>query len=182
MFIYLQMIDTEEDRSKFEQIYSNYKQTMFYAANRILNDDHEAEDAVHQAFLRVIENLDKINETNCHKTKAFLVAITEHISIDIYRKRKKNNLVSYDELEEYLPDSRSEEIGRNLDIINALERLPLNYSIVLRLKFSQGYSNSEIAEFLKISEENVRQRITRAKKKLAEILESMEDKEYKSND
>ena len=41
---------------------------------------------------------------------------------------------------------------------------------MLRLKFSQGYTNEEISKILKISEGNVRQRISRGKKKLAEIL------------
>jgi len=35
---------------------------MFYVANSILKDEHLAEDAVHQAFIKIIENLNKINE------------------------------------------------------------------------------------------------------------------------
>lgn len=42
-------------------------QTMFYTANRTIRDEYLAEDIVHQAFLRIIVNLDKINEINCHK-------------------------------------------------------------------------------------------------------------------
>jgi len=41
---------------------------MFYVANSILKDEHLAEDAVHQAFIRIIESLDKINEIKCPKT------------------------------------------------------------------------------------------------------------------
>lgn len=36
MMIYLQTIDTAEDRSKFEQLYEQYKQLMFYTAFQIL--------------------------------------------------------------------------------------------------------------------------------------------------
>lgn len=88
MFFYLALIEDESDKDKFERLYLNYRQTMFYAANRILHDTHLAEDAVHQAFLRVIDHLDKINENDGHKTRAFLVVIVEHLSIDLYRKRK----------------------------------------------------------------------------------------------
>lgn len=42
----------------------------------------------------------------------------------------------------------------------------------------QGYSNEEISEILKISEENVRQRISRGKKRLIEILAEGGDKFY----
>jgi RNA polymerase sigma-70 factor (ECF subfamily) len=50
MLIYLAMIELEEDRHKFEQLYITYKQTMFYVANSILGDEYLSEDVVHQAF------------------------------------------------------------------------------------------------------------------------------------
>ena len=92
MFIYLNMIESEEDKSKFEQIYNTHKQTMFYVANRIIKDQYLAEDIVHQAFLKIIDNLDKINEINCHKTRSFIVIIVQNLSIDFYRKRKREDI------------------------------------------------------------------------------------------
>lgn len=171
MLIYLNLIETEEDKRKFERIYLAYKQTMFYAANRILKDHHLSEDAVHQAFLRIVDNLDKIRENDCHKTRAFLVVVVEHISIDIYRKRKRENMVSFDELELYIADDTSHEDEVIDKVTSAILKLPINYSTVLRLKFSQGYNDVEIAEILNITQENVRQRISRAKKKLSELLQ-----------
>ena len=170
MLTYLALIETEEDKRKFERIYVSYKQTMFYAANRILNNVHTAEDAVHQAFLRILNHLEKINENDCHKTRAFLVVITEHIAIDIYRKQKRENTLSFDELEVYIADNSLPEHEVIDEVSAAIEKLPVNYSTVLRLKFSQGYSNSEIAQTLDITEENIRQRISRAKKRLSQIL------------
>lgn len=49
---------------------------------------------------------------------------------------------------------------------------------MLRLKYSQGYTNEEISKIFKISEGNVRQRISRGKKKLAEILAKEGEKSY----
>ena len=57
MMIYLQTIDTAEDRSKFEQLYEQYKQLMFYTAFQILKRPQDAEDAVHHAFLSIAENI-----------------------------------------------------------------------------------------------------------------------------
>ena len=51
MLIYLQAIESEEERSKFEQLYFQYRGLMYHVAMRILNNPHSAEDAVHQAFL-----------------------------------------------------------------------------------------------------------------------------------
>lgn len=90
MFFYLTMIENSSDQTKFEELYLTYKKTMFYVATDILKDAYLAEDAVHQAFIRIIENLDKINQIDCHKTRSFIVIITKNIAIDNYRKRKRN--------------------------------------------------------------------------------------------
>lgn len=76
MFLYLAMIDSDADKSKFEILYSEYKNLMYYTANRILRNSRDAEDVVHQAFLKVIEILDTISSPRCHKTRALLVTIT----------------------------------------------------------------------------------------------------------
>jgi RNA polymerase sigma-70 factor (ECF subfamily) len=171
MLVYLTLIDSEEDRRKFERIYTDYKQTMYYAAFRILKNIHDSEDAVHQAFIRLIDRMDKIDEGDRHKTRGFLVVITEHIAIDIYRKQKRQNCVSYDELEIFTPDDSAHAFDIENTVVEAILKLPVNYSTVLRLKYSQGYSDAEIADILGISEENVRQRISRAKKKLSALLQ-----------
>jgi RNA polymerase sigma-70 factor (ECF subfamily) len=49
--IYLSIIDSEQDKNKFEILYTTYRKLMFYVANRILKDQYLAEDAVHQAFI-----------------------------------------------------------------------------------------------------------------------------------
>ena len=53
------MIETEEDKVKFEQIYETYRDLMFRVASQILRNDHDAEDAVHQAFVSIIRVLIK---------------------------------------------------------------------------------------------------------------------------
>lgn len=170
MLIYLSMIELDEDKNKLEHLYTTYKQTMFYSANRILKDEYLAEDVVHQAFLRIIDNLSKIDKIDCHKTKGFIVIIVENIAIDFYRKRKRENNISFDKIEIYIEDIKAKDNFILSDIEEAILKLPINYSTVLRLRYSQGYSNKEVSQILNISEENVRQRISRARKRLAENL------------
>lgn len=59
MLVYLAMIEGPEERSKFEQIYEKYRALMFYRAKQILRDDRDAEDAVHEAFVRVANHIEK---------------------------------------------------------------------------------------------------------------------------
>lgn len=49
----LSLIDTEEKRSRFEYIYLTYRQDMFRLANSILNNEHDAEDAVEDVFIKL---------------------------------------------------------------------------------------------------------------------------------
>ena len=50
MLIYWQLIETEEDKSKFEEIYTEYRYLMQYLAYKRLHNKQDAEDAVHQVL------------------------------------------------------------------------------------------------------------------------------------
>ena len=52
MIVYLQLIETAEDRSKFEQLYEQYKQLMFYTAFQILKRPQDAEDAAPNSIVK----------------------------------------------------------------------------------------------------------------------------------
>lgn len=174
MLLYLSLIDTEEEKRKFIWLYENYRQTMYYAAYQILQNIHSSEDAVHQAFLRIIDHLDQIDESNESKTRGFLVVITQHIAIDCYRKRKREQLMDFNEQELLVPNTASDPVAECVDtdmVVQALLKLSVDDSAILRLKYAHGYSGAEIASILQITEDAVRKRISRAKKRLADILE-----------
>ena len=163
MFLYLAMIDSDADKSKFEILYSEYKNLMYYTANRILHNSSDAEDVVHQAFLKVIEILDTISSPRCHKTRALLVTITEHKAIDLYREKQRRNVLPL--AEEYIGAAPAA----------AIASLPPRYRSVLLLRYDCGYSNAEIANILDTTEPNVRKLIQRAKEKLSAALSGMEE-------
>ena len=175
MLIYLSLLDSEEEISKFELIYNTYKKQMYYTANNILKDSHLAEDAVHNAFLRIINNLEKIEDINSHKTKGLIVIIVKNVSIDIYRKNKKerDNTIFIDDLD-YI--NGYDEINKNDigDLEIAISKLPENYKQVFLLKFSHELTDNEISEILDIKPDNVRKRISRGREKLKNILKKME--------
>ena len=83
MLIYLQMIESEEDKSKFEALYNQYKQAMYAAAYRVVKNQYDAEDAVHQAFLSLIKNLDKIKPVDCPETRSYVVITSENKAIGL---------------------------------------------------------------------------------------------------
>ena len=55
------------------------------------------------------------------------------------------------------------------DVEEAILKLPINYSIVLRLKYSQGYTNEEISKILKYLRKCTIKRISRVKERIRRV-------------
>lgn len=176
MLLYLNLIDTEEDKTKFEDIFNSYKKTMYYVANGILKDEHYSHDAVQNSFFKIIKHIDKIENVKCNKTKGFIVTIVRNSSIDIYRKLQieKNKVLK---LEEEMQVFEKEVYDTN-DLSNKVEiailKLPERYKQVFFMKYSQGFHDDKISEILDISPSTVRTRVKRGKEKLKNILDEME--------
>ncbi len=165
LLIYLQMIESEADKSKFEQLYLNYRSLMLRVAMSILHNEQDAEDAVHQAFLAILNNLEKISSVDCLQTKSYIVIIVERKSIDLIRERKK--VVGLDD---------EAEVGIEIPmpgdspLADALAKLPPRYREVLQLRFFAGYSIKEVAALLGIEYGAVQRLLLRAKDALEKRL------------
>ena len=96
--LYLQMLDNEEDKSRFERFYLLYRGLMYHVAMKLLHNEMDAEDAVHQAFLAILQHFSKIRTIDCPETRAYSVIITERKAIDLLRERKR---LSDEEPEEF---------------------------------------------------------------------------------
>lgn len=168
--VYLQMIETEEDKSKFEILYEEYRDLMRHVAFSVLHNEDDAEDAVHSAFIKIIENIKKIDDPKCHKTKSFIVTICERKAIDTYRAKARHPQSLFSE----------ETVGLEVDydgsfgLALCVAQLPPRYRQVLSLKYHQGLSAKEIAKLMDISEANVRKLEQRAREKLFELYETEE--------
>lgn len=167
MLIYLSMIDTPEERDLFEVIYTKYRYLMLHVANKVLQNHHDAEDAVHEAFLSVIKNFDKFSDVESPKTRSLIVLIVERKAIDILRKKHKENLAEINE------DILGIEVPApgDLGVADAIVRLSANHREVLLMRFDIGLTNREIAKLLDITESGVRKLLGRAKRELRSELQ-----------
>ena len=84
----LLLIDSEEDQRKFEELYHRYKQLMFHVSRDYFHTESAVEDAVQEAFIRIIKNFSKIGEINCPQTKHFIVIVVRSTCIDLLRTGK----------------------------------------------------------------------------------------------
>lgn len=172
LLFYISMLDSDEDKHIFIELHDEYSQLMYRIAYGILRDSSLAEDAVQESFIRILKNFDKVIKKKCPQTQKYFVNIVRSISIDIYRKRKKQNALSFDEFEESIADDfeNIDDMLDGLEIEKCILQLPKSYYIILSLKYADGYTYKEIASILDISEENVKKRLLRARNRLRKIL------------
>lgn len=171
LLIYLAMLDGEDEKSKFESLYLTYRKLMFHVANSILKDESLAEDAVHHAFVKILENFHKLDDVLCHKTKSYVVIIVRNTAINLYHQRNRHATIHLEDVE-YCLNTEPISTVENMDhLTKAILKLPAIYKDVLVLRYVQDFSYEEIARMMDISEATVRKRIERAKRRLQEILE-----------
>lgn len=167
------VFDTIEETVLAEKLYNKYSKFMFKVAYTILRDNVITEDAVQQAFIKVINNLNKINENEEKKTRNFIGLITKNTAIDIYNKVKNEPIA--------LDNNYTANIKYDISCIiidrETIDRLKIHikalkpiYQTPLFLYAEQGLSVNEIAEILDIKPKTVQKRIERARAQLINAL------------
>jgi len=164
--LYLQMLDTPEEQVRFEQIYQKYRGLMYHVADNILHNSQDAEDAVHNAFLRVIRHFSKFRDAPARDIAPQLVVITKNEAISVLRKKK-----------DAVPLEDQEDFAETLDavagyhsLVDSFRRLPQTYRAAMEMKLL-GYSDGEIAAKLGLSKTAVSTRISRGRRLLRDIVE-----------
>lgn len=171
VLVYLSMIEGPEERNKFEIVYQQYKSLMYYVAYRILREERDAEDAVHNAFVRIAEHIDKISEPVCPKTRAFVVLIVERTAINEYNHQRRRRGLPLEEEALGAAGAWAPEGPEEGDAVaRAIAALPDRDRELILLKHWQGFSDREIAGLLGMKPGAVSRALQRAKEKLRERL------------
>ena len=178
MLIYLSILENEEDKQSFQQIYEENHLKMYHVAFHILNHQMDAENVVHDAFLKLAEHFEKYRKLPQKEMTALCVHITKNKAIDIVRRvshlsrEEVENLVLVDEQRERQPQVYLEQTEEQKQIRSILEKLPEILKITLELKYYYEFNNREIAQTLGVTTKTVEMRLYRGKIKLRELLEN----------
>lgn len=176
-----QAIETEEERSKMEQLYDEYERLLYSIAFRYMHDSYRAEDAVHDTFVKIIDHLDSISEVKCPQTRAFLVTIVRNICLNMLtRKSYTAEVYGSDEddrlIVETLPDPYSNTADMYSNkyevslVTDAIRQLPEILQDTMILYAAHGYTTKEIAEIQGCSTETIKKRIQRGREKIRKML------------
>ncbi len=174
---YLSMIDDEQEKITFASIYEKYKFEGLHIAMLITKNQYLAEDALHSAFLKILNDKEDLFQLSCSKQRSRIVITVKNKAIDLLRKEKGLKKVSIDDEEWNIP-STDIDFGTQLaseegfeHLVNCVSKLEEIYKTAFELKYFHNMNDHEVAQTLDIGLKNARQRIFRAKVMLRKILE-----------
>lgn len=141
-------------------------------------NENDAEDITIQTFSKAFDKIATYNED--YEFKTWLFTISKNIHIDLLRKRKStiSNISRKDETDDFhdiIDESPSPEddliTEQNLaKLLRDIKKLKPHYQEVINLRYFQELSYLEISEQLNEPINNVKVKLLRAKKLLAEII------------
>jgi len=159
-------------RTEFETDILPLSCTLYRFAFRFLSNKEEAEDAVQEIFLKLWKMRDKLSGYN--NIKAFAMTVTRNHCLDCLRKRKKdylNESLNDDLTAPVMAYEDKMESRENFNIITGIiDSLPLKYRIVIQMRDIDGYGFDEISEKLDVDINNLRVKLSRARKMVREEL------------
>jgi RNA polymerase sigma-70 factor (ECF subfamily) len=170
----------EEARQHAEEqtlaaLVSQYSGTLYRVAYSVLRNSADAEDAVQEAFMRVLRHRDTLSEVR--DQRVWLVRIVWNIVLD--RKRRAKTRPETDdvaELARVLPagglnaEQRASAAQHHAHVLACVEQLPAKERQVLMLSAFEELSSVEIASVLGITESSVRSRLFRARNLMGGLL------------
>lgn len=153
----------ERDRA-FEMILDLYEARVFRLVLSMVGDAGRAEEVAQDSLLKVWQALERLDERAGLGTWIYTIArntALTHLRAESYRRT-----VSLESIAEPAADARRDE-G---DIRGLVERLPEEQRQVVVLYYYQEKSVEEVALMLDLPEGTVKSHLSRARKKLAELM------------
>lgn len=175
LVLYMSFIDDEDDRTKFEIIYNTYRKRMVLTAYSVLHNKDDAEDVVHDTFIKIARNMKSIDEPESDKTLSYVIKATKNNAINLLHKNeRRNELIKFDDVENITDEHFFEKLSlveNYEEIVCAIRTLNDTYRDVMFYHFVKEMKIKDIADLLGKKNSTVQQQLIRGKKKLLEILE-----------
>ena len=171
------------DADAWEELYRHCRPRLFRYARRRLDSDHEADDAVSEAFLRAIAKIDGFTWQRAG-FDAWMQGITRNVVLETHRRSTRDTVISLRDGDTSVtaPQGRPANLGAELEaaeehaqLLRALDRLSDNEREIIELRVLGGLSSDEVAVVLDKKPGAVRMAQSRALDRLRAILEELED-------
>ncbi len=167
----------KKDQKAFNTLLNTYWSDVFrFQLSKTENED-EAEDITIKTFSKAFDKIHLYNER--YNFKTWLISISKNIFLDHLRKQRTNTIsINKKESEAYkifdeTPSAEDQLINeQNLaQLLNYLKQLKPHYQEIINLRYFREMSYKEMADKLNEPMSNIKVKLLRGKKLLAEIID-----------
>ena len=152
-------------KRSLEDVAAEYQKSIYLAAFQICRNAEDANDIVQDTLLTYyLKQMDYRSEEHL---RAWLLRVAINKAKDKTRSFWRRQV----ELQDIMQDIPVFEQDEEQTLFEEVMNLPEKYRIVIHLFYYEDYSVREIAEVLRISENNVKVRLSRGRSLLKEKLE-----------
>ena len=164
------------DTNAFGELVDRYQNFVFTVAIRIVKIAEEAEEVAQDSFIKAFDSLSTFRGDS--KFSTWLYRIVYHKSLD---RVKKNNRHRTYEINEEITDDSLDHIENGLEFMLSEERtkmikecidlLPPEDAAIISLYYFEEQTVKEIAKVTDLTEDNIKIKLYRSRKKLFSLLE-----------
>ncbi|MFC2114248.1 RNA polymerase sigma factor [Bacteroidota bacterium] len=155
------------NRSDQGRLYQLFSSKMFSVCLYYSKDQSEAEDILHDGFMKVFKNIHQFEGKGSFE--GWIKRIMINTALE--RFRKQNFLYPVDDVYEFIEDEGYEDIISNIsfnDLLRLITNLSPQYRMVFNLYVIEGHTHKEIGEMLGISIGTSKSNLARARMILQE--------------
>jgi RNA polymerase sigma-70 factor (ECF subfamily) len=153
----------------FSCLMDRYRQKVWGICFRLMGNEHDANDAAQEVFVRLFLNRTKFAGRSKYSTWLHGVAVRTCLTLRRSRSRRhKRVAVTSDPPERSTSMTEATSKSLELDLMQMLETLNEEDRAMLILKYAEGHGYEELAEMFELSVSACKMRLSRAREKLKE--------------
>jgi len=156
------------DEGAFAAIFEAHRHEVYRIARAVTGERETALDAVQETFLKIHEGLARFRAASSLRT--WIVRIAVRAAIDQRRRARRHLTVDAATEPSHDPRVKMEDALALARVQDLAAQLPGQQGLILRLRLLAGLTNGEIAKALALQEPNVRMQVSKAVRRLREVL------------
>jgi RNA polymerase sigma-70 factor, ECF subfamily len=159
-------------------LFEKYHRKMYYVALRYLSNKEDAEDALTEAFIRILNKIGSFRYQGEGSLTKWIKTIVINESLRALTKKKR--LVYQEDLKEVNIET-DDDIEGNIDmeyLLSLVQSMPDGYKIVFNLYVVENYTHNEISELLGITVSTSKSQLYKARNYL--MLQLKKQKIYEA--
>ncbi len=175
MLGFLILLETEEDRTSFEEMYKKTYLQLIYIARSILMNQPDAEEIVHDVYVRMAENFTLYRGRSLYEMTGLGIIMTRNLSLNRLRFKIRHRECSFEQYEYIFgqEDTTLEDIIKEEtleELKAALMKLKQKERDILALRYYYKFSYKQIGKVFDMRDKTVEVRLRRIKRKLQKIM------------